>query len=348
MRVLIIGDFSGSGNFLAEGFTSLGVDVTHIAYQNAWRENPIQINLTSKYKGVLGRIDNYVKPFTLNNIKGYDAVVFVNNFSFPRTFGISAMMSKRIQDNNKASYYWVMGCDSNLRKWGRTQNFELCNACLMYDQKSVVCVHENDESAENEFLKGIDKIIPSTYEYYMAHKNNPKVDKLIQIPVSNKNPIVEYSGGPVNFFHGLNRYGFKGTFVVEKAFSLVQDKYVGKANFLIKGKMPYAEYTSLLAKQDVIVDQIFNQCLGVNSLLALAQGKVLVAGNPLASCELYGYPMPPMIVTEPSVAGVKRSIEAVMDNVHNFKQIQESGIEYVKKYHTPEIVARKFLNAFEA
>lgn len=343
MKILIIGDFSSSGHFLAHGFNKLGIETKHVAYQNGWRENPIEVNLTSKHKGLIGRLDNYITPFTTKDLTGHDAVIFVDNYAFPRTFGINSRITRLIQQNNNKSYYWVMGCDSNFRKWGRVNNFELCNPCLMYDQKSLKCICEKDEMSDSVFLSGIDTIIPSTYEYYQAHKDNPKTSLMIQIPVLNNEPIVPFDNGIIKMFHGLNRYGFKGTHIVEKVFNEMSDKYPSDVSFLIKGKMPFREYTKLLSQQHVIVDQIFNQCMGMNSLLTLAQGRILVAGSPGASCDIYGIPLPPMFITEPSVVSLRRTLENVIANKNSFNDYQEQSIQYVKDYHAPEVVAKKFL-----
>lgn len=346
MRVLIIGDFSSSGHFLAQGFKGLGIDVTHVAYQNGWRENPIEINLTSKYSGIIGRFDNYFKPFRLQNLKGYDAVIFIDYFAFPRTFGINSIITRQIQENSKESYLWVMGCDSKLREWGKEKNFDLCNPCLMYDQKSLKCRHENDLDAEQKFLLNIKSIIPATFEYHEAHKLNPKIGPMIQLPILNTEGIRPYNKGLIKVFHGLNRYGFKGTHIVERVFNEMEIKYKDDVSFLIKGKLPFIEYTKLTSQQDVIVDQLFSQCLGINGLLTLAQGKVLIAGDPSPTYNILKFPNPPMIATEPSLAGLKRSLEYLIENKHNLKQYQEEGPEYIKKYHAPGVVARKFLDVF--
>jgi hypothetical protein len=345
MKVLIVGDFSSSGHFLARGFKTLGINVTHIAYQNGWRENLIEINLTSPHKGIIGRLDNYIRPFRLSNLKGYDAVVFLDYFPFPRTFGINSIITKQIQDNNKASFFWVMGCDSKFREWGRNDNFDMCNPCLMYDQKSLTCRHENEGNIEAEFLKGIDKILPATYEYYQAHKDDPKVGQMIQVPVYSSEPLKPYKGEGIRIFHGLNRYGFKGTHIVESVFSDMEKKYVN-VQFLIKGKMPFTDYVKLMAEQNIIVDQLFNKCLGMNSLLTLAQGKLLIAGDPSPSCDFMNVPVPPMVISEPSIVGLKRSLEYAMQNAEKLYEYQEEGLEYIKKYHAPEVVARKFVDVF--
>lgn len=345
--ILIVGDFSSAGRFLAYGFETLGIKTTHIAYQNGWRENPIQNNLTSKYKGIVGKIHNYIKPFTLGQLKGHDAVIFLDYYPFPRTFGINSRFTKLIQENNKSSYFWVMGCDSKMREWGKVANFDLCNSCLIYDQKSLVCICEKDKESEKTFLEGIDAIIPACFEYYEAHKGNAKTGNIIQLPVSlPENRPTSVAHDRINIFHGLNRYGFKGTHIVERVFNDLNGEYSEKVNFLINGKLTFNNYIKLLDLQDVVVDQIFNQSMGINALLTLAKGKILVTGDPSPACNMLNIPLPPMITIEPSIVGLKRGIEYVIENYEKLKVLKDDGREYVRKFHAPEVIANKFIEVF--
>ncbi len=344
MKILLIGDLSSAGYYLQMGLESLGIYTTHIGYQNGWRENPIQINLTSRYKGIIGKVHNYVKPFTLNNLKGYDLVIFLDYFTFPRTFGINSNMVRKIQENNKNSFLWVMGCDSTFREWGKIYNSELCEPCLKFDQKSKKCNCENNSQEEQRFLSGISKIIPCSYEYFEAHKSHSKISSIIQLPMIVKNVEDLPRNKKIKFFHGLNRYGFKGTDRVEAVFSKLKNQYSNVAEFKIDGKMSFENYNALLLNQDVIVDQLYNKSLGINSLLTLAQGKILIAGDPKFVCEKLNIPLPPMITTGHDLESLTNSITGCINNYNQYKNYAEEGRKYIAQYHSPEIVASKFLN----
>jgi hypothetical protein len=344
MKILIIGDFSSAGHFLQMGFNALGVKSTHIAYQNGWRENPIEINLTSKYKGLIGKIDSYLKPFQLSNLKGFDQVIFLDYFPFPRTFGINSIITKRIQDQNKSSVLWVMGCDSKMYQWGSNSGSNLCKSCLKFDQKSEICSCSNDVNAEKLFLAGISKIVPACYEYDQAHKGDKRINEMIQLPVPILPQKKRRHNSKIKFFHGLNRYGFKGTSIVETVFDELNTHFNDKAEFLIKGKMKFEEYNSLLLNQDVVVDQLYNKGLGINSLLTLSKGKILIAGDPKPSCDLINAPRPPMLYVDPTVNSLRESIEYALNDFSIFDSFFEEGREYIAKYHSPEVVASKFLN----
>jgi hypothetical protein len=344
----MVGDLSSAGHFLCQGFRELGIATTHIAYQNGWRKNPVEINMSSPHSGLRGRFHDYIKPLTLGHLIGYDAILFLDYFVFPRTFGINSFAIERLQEKNGPSFLWLIGCDSNMAKWGRTHNFELCNPCLSYDQKRLTCKHERDETAENNFLERIVKIIPGSHEYYESHLNNTKTTLPVQLAVNvNEFPIrMAFKKERLNIFHGLNRYGFKGTHIVERVFNSLRNKYTEKANFLINGKLPYKDYINLLADQDVVVDQLFNKSLGINSLLSLASGKILVAGDPASGCADYKIPLPPMISCDPSISGLERSLTYLINNYNDLSFDADDSRSYVEQYHSPKLVAQKFINIF--
>jgi hypothetical protein len=251
-----------------------------------------------------------------------------------------------IQDENKTSYLWVMGCDSKMREWGKVNNFELCNSCLKFDQMSVSCICEKDQILENNFLKGISKIVPACYEYYEAHKNDDKITNIIQLPIFCNSNIVKKKNSRIKFLHGLNRYGFKGTNIVENAFNQLKHIYRKSAEFEINGKMNFKDYNSLLSNQDVIIDQVYNKSLGINSLLTLSQGKILLAGNPISACKMIGAPLPPMIIIDSNVESLKNAIIDCIENFEKYESKAQFGRDYVKTFHSPKIIAAKFLDLF--
>ena len=99
----------------------------------------------------------------------------------------------------------------------------------------------------------------------------------------------------IHVFHGLSRYGFKGTYHVEKAFAALSEEKQAEVLCLIQGKMPYSEYIELINKQHIIVDQTSSYSNGVNGIMAMAMGKVVLGGaEPVALASL-GVPNIPTI-----------------------------------------------------
>ena len=108
-----------------------------------------------------------------------------------------------------------------------------------------------------------------------------------------------------------------------------------------KTKLNLNDWKSLLSKSDVIVDQLFNLSLGMNSLYSMAHGKLLVAGA--VDNKIFGIPDPPMISTEGSIEGLSRSLVHLIHNYDHIKYLREEAILFIARYHSPLVVAEKFI-----
>ena len=349
MKILILGELASVGVNLAKGFISLGIDVDHFAHQHAWRRDSGFISLTSSSRIRLARgLYRYLNPLLLQNkLKDkYDIVLFIDYKPFQTTEGINRYVVREIQENNGPSFLWLLGCDAKVREWNKINAFTLCNSCLMYDQKSFVCNQERYAEEQDAFLSGLAGIVGGAFEYHEAHRYNKKITAPVQMamectPFENNIPKTG-----LNILHGLNRYGFKGTQIVEHVFSLLDDGRYSGTTFKIPDRQPLDSWLSLVRENHVIVDQLYNTSLGMNSLSILGSGRILVAGDVSRAAHLFGLPKPPMIATEPSIEGLTRALSDMLENIESLKNYPEQGIQYIKDHHSPEVVARKFLKIF--
>ena len=158
--------------------------------------------------------------------------------------------------------------------------------------------------------------------------------------------IIKFPKSNFKILHGLNRYGFKGTQIVENVFSALNDGRYPGTEFKISGQQTLKNWKVMINEHHVIIDQLFNKSLGMNALQILGQGRILVAGDVSKASDLFGIPCPPMISSEPSVEGLTRAISWICDNGDSLKNYQEESIQYIKDHHSPEMVAQKFVNIF--
>ena len=349
MKILILGELASAGYYLAKGFTSLGIDVDHFAHQHSWRKDTGFKSLTSasRFRTVRG-VYRYLNPLFLAQKleKNYDAVVLIDYKPFLTTDLINQHVIKTIQKNNGPTFLWALGCDAQVRKWNKVNNFTICNPCLLYDQKSLSCSQEKRAKFQDDILSGVKGIIPAAFEYYEPHKNNKKITSPVQMAMECDPLKINYSGENLKFLHGLNRYGFKGTQIVENVFSTLNDGRYANSEFNISGQQTLKSWRRLVSEHHVIVDQLFNKSLGMNSLQILGQGRILVAGDVTPASSLFGIPHPPMISSEPSVEGLSRALSWVLENGDALKSYQEESVQYVKDYHSPTLVAEKFIKIF--
>ena len=349
MRILMLGELASTGYFLAKGFTSLGIDVDHFAHQHSWRKDTGFDSLTSfsRYRVVRG-IYRYINPLFLKNKlqNKYDVVLLIDYKPFQTTNAINQHVIKAIQDNNGPTFIWSLGCDAKVRHWNSVNNFTICNSCLLYDQKSFVCGQEKDAEYQDAILSGVTGIIPSAFEYHEPHKNNKKITEPVQMAMECEPSKISFPRKDFKILHGLNRYGFKGTQIVENVFSSLNDGRYPGAEFKISGRQTLDNWIGLLNENDVIIDQLFNKSLGMNSLYILGSGRILVAGDVAPASALFGIPKPPMISSEPSVEGLTRALESIFDSGESLKHYPEESIQYVKDHHSPKLIAQKFINIF--
>ena len=199
---------------------------------------------------------------------------------------------------------------------------------------------------QDAILSGVTGIIPNAFEYHEAHKNNKKVTEPIQMPMECEPLKNNFPKNSFKILHGLNRYGFKGTQIVENVFSALNDGRYPGAEFKISGQQTLDNWLGLLNEHHVIVDQLYNKSLGMNSLYILGSGRILVAGDVAPASALFGIPKPPMISTEPSIEGLTRALSSILESGETLKHYQEESIQYVKDHHSPKLVAQKFINIF--
>ena len=349
MKILMLGELAGIGVMLAKGFTSLGIDVDHFAHQHSWRKDTGFNSLTSKNRfRVVRGLYRYLNPLFLKTKlqNKYDVVLLVDFKPFQTTDAINQQVIKAIQDNNGPTFLILGGCDAEVRNWNISNHFSICNSCLLYDQKSLVCAQEKNAKYQDAILSGVTGIIPNAFEYHEPHKNNKKVTEPVQMPMECEPLKNNFPKNSFKILHGLNRYGFKGTQIVENVFSSLNGGRYPGSKFKISGKQTLDNWIRLLDEHHVIVDQLYNKSLGMNSLYILGSGRILVAGDVAEACALFGTPKPPMISTEPSTEGLTRAIVSILESGESLKHYQEESIQYVKDYHAPKLVAQKFMKVF--
>ena len=110
---------------------------------------------------------------------------------------------------------------------------------LKYDLKSNFHPAQSKKFKEfNEYIADeVDGIIPTNFEYEISYKGHKNLLPLIPHPINiNKIKFFEnIINGKLLIFHGLNRYGLRGTRHVEEAFKLIEKNILINLNLLLMG-----------------------------------------------------------------------------------------------------------------
>lgn len=352
MKILLLGEFSGLHKNLKEGLVEIGHDAVVAAHGDGFKKVPCDISLDSKLSGVFKKIDSRFKPlYSLNKLTDYDVVHLVNPFIFDMKYFPRDYFFRKIIENNDKFFLSGAGDDAFFWRHGRKNlKYGPFNDFLEYDHRSNF-FHMDTQKAYDfncKLLNSANGLIPIMYEYEMSYEGNPKRLNTIPIPMNMKK--IEYRDNIVNnklvIFHGLNRYGFKGTRHVEEAFDYLRKKYPNDLELVIDGQMPLDEYLQLMQRTNIVIDQMYSHSLGVNGIYALAMGKVVMGGAEPESLKSLGVDDSPVINLKPNAQSIIGEIEKLLDRRD---QIIELGFQsrcFAEEVHSHTKVARQYIETW--
>ena len=147
-------------------------------------------------------------------------------------------------------------------------------------------------------------------------------------------------------FHGMNRYGVKGTKYIKDAFNILKNKYPNNLELILNDRMPLEEYLKVLDKANVVIDQTSSYSVGLNGLYALAKGKVVLGGAEPEAQKSLGVNTSPVINIKPSSESIVNEIEKLLKNKNKIKELGYLSRKYVENVHSHIGVSKKFLDTW--
>jgi len=321
MRILLLGDFSSLYTNLKEGLEALGHTVVLASTGDGWKNTKRDIDLSS-LPYVPFFISKRLKPLLmLPRLRGFDVVQFINPFYMKQKYFPNRLFFEYIANNNGKFYLSAAGDDAYFWRYSREiLKYSPLDDYLKYDVKSSSFYMESDASLtwNHYMVKLSDGVIPIMYEYEISHRKASCKKLLPTIPIPMNMDKIEYKENIVKdkiiIFHGLNRYGFKGTKYVEEAFKILKERYPNDLELIIEGNMPLEKYLKVMEKSNVIIDQTNSYSLGVNGVYALAMGKVVLGGAEKESLESLGIKSSPVINIEPNAESIVHAIEKLLED----------------------------------
>jgi hypothetical protein len=355
MNILLLGEFSGLYKNLSEGLTALGHNVNVVSSGDYWKGIKPDVNLyTLKNNGLVERINYRIQLYNiLRNIKDYDIVQLINpDVLFLSYFPYYHVIDTLMKHNNKF-YLSAAGDDAYFWKYGRQflRKGDLFGSILKYDIKSNTSIFDSNKAFEfNQYIADkCNGIIPIMYEYEISYKNHSNRKKTIPIPINTKK--IKYSPNVISnkvvIFHGLNRYGAKGTRFVEIAFEKLRKKYPNDLELIIDGKMPLDKYLDIMKRVNVILDQTYSYSCGMNAVYALAMGKVVMGGAEPESLISLGVTESPVINILPDVNDIEKKIEeCILEKKRNIENIGYEGRLFAENTHDYIKIAQQYVDTW--
>lgn len=352
MKILLLGEFSSLHNNLKKGLIEQGHSVTLASSGDGWKKIQYDLRLPTPDTGsILSKIVYRIRFFKLLfSIENFDVIQFIGPGIVPTSFFPSKWVIKRLRKKNHKIFMLAAGSDYYYWTVSRKQlQYGPFEDNIKYDlKKNEVRFLENDFKKFNTFLANfVDGIIPIMYEYELAYKEFSNLTQVIPIPVDLDNIKMkpQADGEKLLIFHGLSRYGFKGTKYIEEAFMELAVKYSKSADFLIKGKMPINEYLDLMEMTDFIVDQSSSYSLGVNGVFGLAMGKIVFGGAEPESLMSFGINSSPVINIKPDSKDIAKKISQILDSA-DIDELRTKSRKYAEDVHCCRKVATQYIDTW--
>ena len=361
MKILLIGEYSNVHWTLAEGLRKLGHKVTVLSNGDFWKNYKRDISLVREENTPFAGIKYLCKAISLlPAMRGYDIVQLINPMFLELKAERVAPFYKYLRKNNGKVFMGAMGMDAlwvkagTDRKTFRYSDFNIGDKAI--DNKSTrelingwsggtVKEHLNYTIADD-----CDGIIAGMYEYHTAYKERYG-NKLTYIPMpmnlDNTTPPAKRKEGKIKFFIGIqkSRSEYKGTDIMLRALLKVKENYPEKCEILKAENVPFEEYSKMIEDCDVLLDQLYGYSPGMNALLALAKGKIVVGGAEEEYYELLNEKqLRPMVNVIPDEDDVYKKLEQLVLAPENIDCMQQDSYKLVKKHHDYCRVAKMYLD----
>ena len=354
MRILLLGEFSGLHHHLAEGLRALGQMVTVASDGCGWQQIPRDTDLSRRDDSLLQGVSYLARILRLlPRWRGYDVVQLIHPSFLRLKAEHSLFIFDYLRKHNTqvflgafgADYYYAKACtETNLFRYSDFvtpyYNEPLPNAYVLGKAFS----HANRHIASR-----VDGIVACLWEYYAAyHHYLPEKTCFIPLPIrTDAHPArVREKPEKLSVLIGIQsrKTKEKGTDKMLKAWSSLQEKYSDRVSLRVVQDVPQKEYLKLFDHCDVLVDQLYSYTPGMNALLAMSQGIVVVSGGEPENYEILGeLNLRPIINVSPDEKRMKEQFEWVITHPEFIPSLSAQSIAYVHKHHDHLQIAHKYL-----
>jgi len=354
MKILLYGEFSGFYTTLAAGLASLGHEVVIAATGDGYKAFARDVNIGCSGRGLASRIIKLVLPWAkLNELKGFDVVQAISPcYPSSRLFPHEAFF-RVLRRLNGSLFFSAGGFDPIYWRVGRHRlNYGPFEDFLKYDYPKDSYYMDTEKSLREQvrICQRSNGVIPNMYDYDIGYRGYDFKLESIPLPIDiEKHKRVHRSGSkPVHVFHGLTRYGFKGTHYVEKVFREIKDRFKGEVKFTIDGHLPFDKYTQLMNSVDILIDQTSSYSSGINGLLGIAKGMTVLGGSEREANELFGIKSNPIINITPDCQDIQNKLMDAIENHLSGSCSVTDGLPFLSEYHDHIHIAKKYLEAWES
>lgn len=359
MRILLIGEYSNVHWTLAQGLRALGHDVTVASGGDGWKSYPRDIDLCHRMN-LRGHASFAWRVLcALPKLRGYDIVQLINPVFLEMRPGPHRLIFDYLCRNNKHVVLGAFGMDHYWVKVNRDIRPMRYSDFNIGDEARTDAVAQADidtwigtdaERLCRYVAERSEAIVAGLYEYWITYqlaeggalKNKVK---FIPFPIPENQPCSAQGGAKIKIFVGISkgRSQYKGTDIMLRAARRLKQAYPDRVELLVAEGVPFAKYQSMMDGSDVILDQLYSYTPAMNALLAMSKGIVCVGGGEEEHYDLLDEKqLRPIINVEPSEDSVYHHLEQLVLHPERLPELKRQSVEYVRKHHNVEKVAREY------
>ena len=362
MKILLLGDYSNVHWTLSEGLRTLGHEVTLVSDGDGWKNYRRDIDLTRRS---LGRIDTILYIYRLRRVisrlRGYDIIQVINPIFLDLMAERIEPYYEQLRRQNPGARF-VLGAFGVDHYWVseglKPDTFRYSDFYLYGQQRDYPYLREMKRDWVDGYkgtlnlrmAREADAIVAGLYEYDVCYRPHyPAKTFFIPLPI-NRSTLAPsarwHEGEKIRFFIGIQkaRNAYKGTDIMLRALQRLERQYPDLMEVVKAESVPYYQYVDMLDSSHVLLDQLYSYTPGMNGLLGMAKGMVLVGGGEEEQYAILPEPtLRPIINVQPDEDDVVRQIEErLLLSPSSVSQLQADSATYIARHHDHVKVARQY------
>lgn len=356
MRILLLGEYSNVHATLARGLRELGHQVVVASDGDGWKDYARDIDL-ARGNGLWGKIKFLFRLLNaFRHFKHYDVVQLINPVFLELKAAKIYPFYRFLRKHNGKIFLCALGMDYYWMKVGsdgrtfRYSDFKIGNQSRSYpglEAQQKDWLHGQKGALNQMIASDCDGIIAGLYEYYASYQLFfPEKTTFIPLPLV-RTPSPHKTIHPkIRFFIGIQktRSEYKGTDIMLEALQRVHEQRPDECEIVKVESVPFEQYKEILDSSDVLLDQLYGYTPGMNALLAMAKGLVVVGGGEPENYQiLHENILRPIVNVEPNLQSVTNGLNGLLDHKSQLPRMSAESQEYVRKHHDYRTVAKQYL-----
>lgn len=352
MKILLLGEYSGVHQHLKLGLQALGHEVTTASHGDTWKNVRSDLGLGGKATTRRGTLSRLMFPLrNIRGLSGHDVVQFGSVAVFSNDPAVNYAMSRLIAGVNATRFLLAAGTDCFSVRAFLGLRYSPVHAQLASGEFGPL-KHLSDRTVRytSRLAESMDGIIPTGYAYSLGYRHFEWVRNPVPLPIHVEAIECKANtvGRRVRILHGVSRSTFKGSPLVRQALDIVQERFGDKVEIVWVERLPLDEYLSVMESSHIVIDQVYSYSHGMNALLAMAMGKVVLGGNEVEAGRALGLTESPVVNLRPSVSDIVERLSALIENEREIEDRGWRSRQFVKSHHDAPMVAERFVREWMA